>query len=520
MINIINRRTALGAIGAGAVGVAGLTGWSYFNNAGALPSGQALQGLQPLANESNDPAVFKAKLAVNETIFTGFGAKTKMKLYNSTLPFQFIRAHAGTQFQFDITNNLAEDNTVHWHGLDIPPEVDGNPSDPIRPGESRSLKFTTPKDFYGSYWYHPHTHLLTAEQVAAGLAGVFIIDPIEDPLQNIPETTLFVIDFKKLDKNGQIPANNMMDIMNGRTGDYILCNGQYMPQLDLPNNAMHRFRIYNACSAEYLKLAMDHEVEMFLVGTDGGYIEKPVQISEILLAPAERAEIIIKLNGKPGRQFPIKLLPYNRGLMGGAKPRQFQPYLINIRLTDAKMDNVTLPTNLRTIPKLGAHGIVQKLSFNENMGAMQMGEMKMPETKMGGMDHSKMNMGGEQKSGGHNMAGMGDMAGMFRINNKSFDMNRIDYNSKLGQVELWEITNQTDMDHPLHIHGTQFQWVESERNGTITPAPYLCYKDTINVAPNEIVRFKLVQSFKGLRMVHCHILEHEENGMMATIMVG
>jgi bilirubin oxidase len=119
---------------------------------------------------------------------------------------------------------------------------------------------------------------------------------------------------------------------------------------------------------------------------------------------------------------------------------------------------------------------------------------------------------------------MGGMTGMtmgaFKINGRSFDMNRIDATARTGVVELWEIVNPTGMDHPFHLHGTQFQVVERVRGGVSTPAPYLAWKDTVNVARGETVRFKVRQDTAGLRMYHCHILEHEDQGMMGVLAVS
>ena len=107
----------------------------------------------------------------------------------------------------------------------------------------------------------------------------------------------------------------------------------------------------------------------------------------------------------------------------------------------------------------------------------------------------------------------------FLIDGKSFDMARVDLTSNVGDVELWEIYNGSDMDHPLHIHGTQFQVVEREKLGNKTAAPFLAWKDTVNITSKETVRIKLRYATPGLRMYHCHILEHEDNGMMGTLNV-
>jgi bilirubin oxidase len=116
------------------------------------------------------------------------------------------------------------------------------------------------------------------------------------------------------------------------------------------------------------------------------------------------------------------------------------------------------------------------------------------------------------------MAG-GRHAMKFLVNGKQFDMKRIDLVSRVNQVELWEIVNGADMDHPFHLHGTQFQVVEREFDGKLVPEPYRAWRDTVNLKPGETVRIKLVQHFKGVRMFHCHILEHEGAGMMGQLKV-
>jgi len=117
------------------------------------------------------------------------------------------------------------------------------------------------------------------------------------------------------------------------------------------------------------------------------------------------------------------------------------------------------------------------------------------------------------------MTGGGVMGWQFLIDGRLFDMNRVDRTSALGEVEQWEFVNRSSMDHPMHIHGTQFQVVETERDGLRTPAPVLCWKDTVNVPRGSSVRLRVRFDLPGLRMYHCHILEHEAQGMMGVLHV-
>ncbi|WP_410498858.1 multicopper oxidase family protein [Chitinibacter sp. S2-10] len=283
----------------------------------------------------------------------------------------------------------------------------------------------------------------------------------------------------KLDANAQIPDNTANDWMNGREGQFVLINGQREPQITIAGR--QRLRIWNACSARYLRLAIPGQ-KLTLVGTDGGLLEKPVLKDDILLVPGQRIEIIVG-DGKTGiTQF--KALAYNREKMGNVTP-EVDRVLAQLNFTNGPTP--AIPAQLRKIADFmnGRRATaLKKVEFSETMG----------------MDN-----------GVHSMA--------FLVNGKSFDMNRVDLTSKVGEVEVWEIFNNSHMDHPFHIHGTQFIVLDSKLDGKRRNAPYRALHDTINLRPYETVRIKTVQHDKGLRMFHCHILEHEGQGMMAQLLV-
>ena len=151
----------------------------------------------------------------------------------------------------------------------------------------RLYRFKLPLDSAGSYWYHPHPHGYTAEQVYRGLAGVFIVRATNDPLKSIPERHLVFSDLK-LSADGRIADSDMNDEMNGREGQFALVNGQQQPVLRFDSNGRERWRIWNANSARYLRLSLPG-VKLTLVGTDGGLLEHPISgLTELMLAPAER----------------------------------------------------------------------------------------------------------------------------------------------------------------------------------------------------------------------------------------
>ena len=232
----------------------------------------------------------------------------------------------------------------------------------------------------------------------------------------------------------------MVDLMNGREGDHLLVNGQQNPVLTVAPGSTCRFRLYNATNARYLRLAFeDHE--MTLIGTDGGYVQTPVLgLREVLLSPAERADVIVTFRGRSGRTVALQTRPYERGWMGGGKPPSQTLSLLTVTLAGVPVRAVVLPTTLRKIEQLGTPGAIKRLEFGERM---TMGDgMSM---SGGGMDHTNMGHGND-----------GGMAMQFLISGKVFEMGRVDLTTRAGQVELWEVVNPTDMDHPFHLHGTQF----------------------------------------------------------------
>ncbi len=440
-----------------------------------LPHGAVLQDIFKLPNQSKQQNLFKAEItaAPTETELVP-GKKTIVWAYNNSLPGPLIEANEGDTVEIKFINQLPQPSTIHWHGLPIPPEQDGNPMDPVLPSGTHTYRFTLPEGSAGTYWYHPHPHKYTAEQVYKGLAAPFIVRAKNDPLKDIPERNLMISDLK-LTADGDIADNNANDWMNGREGQFVLVNGQFQPVINVKGTEL--WRIWNASSARYLNLSLAGR-KFTLVGTDGGLLEKPVRdLQKILLSPAERVEIIVDTSGQEGA-VNLQAEPYNRGKMGRVAAEQ-TVHIASVNLIAGQ--SIAIPEALRIIDDLGEAKAVKKIVFTETMS---------------------------MANGKHSMA--------FLLNGKSFDMDRIDFISQVHEVELWEITNKSDMDHPFHVHGTQFQLVETEQKNIRTPAPYRAWKDTVNVRAGETVRIKIRQDYPGLRMLHCHILEHEVQGMMAT----
>jgi FtsP/CotA-like multicopper oxidase with cupredoxin domain len=465
----------------------GMAGSLPANTTPALSEGLPLRPLTRLTTTGSTPGAIEVSLrAAPVEIELVPGVRTTFWSYNGSVPGPLVEAREGDRVRVLFTNGLsAQESTIHWHGMPVPASEDGNPLDPVAAGATRAYEFVLPPGCAASYWYHPHPHRVTHEQVFRGLAGVFLVKPAVDPLPAGLLDTPLVISDLRLDSSYRIAPNSALDYVFGREGDALLVNGGRRPVLSALPGAAHRFRLFNATNARYLRLAFDG-LPMTLIGTDGGLIETPVTgLSELLLVPGERAEVVVVLNA----DTVLLNLPYDRGsmMMGMGGVSRSPESILSVRVQGAPVAPIGLPLKLRPLDRLPAATVTRRLVLG-------------PAMMMGGMT--------------------GMTTGAFTINGRGFDMNRVDIAARVGEVELWEIINPTGMDHPFHLHGTQFQVAERERAGVARPEPYLAWKDTVNVARGETVRFRVRQDLPGLRMYHCHILEHEDQGMMGVLKVS
>lgn len=459
-----------------------------------LPSGQPLPPLPKLANTSKERGKFAAALtAAPHSVEWVKGQPTQTWAYNGSLPGPLIDVTEGDRIDIRFNNKLAEESTIHWHGVPTPADQDGNPPDVVAAGKERHYGYLLPAGSSGTHWYHPHPHERTGAQVLRGLAGAFIVRPQNDPLAHLPEQNLFISDLRLAD-DGNIPPNTRMDWMNGREGQFVLINGAYQPRIAV--GGTQRWRIWNACSARYLRLSLGG-LPFTLAGTDGGLLAAPVDgLTELLLTPAQRVEIIVHPpQDGAARNVELQALPYNRGGMGPATRPQPPRVLATVNFA-ARGKRLAVPQQLRSIEPLGQPTAYHRVLMTELMD----------------MDTMRATPGGPYSK----FRGL-----YFLLNGQRYDMKRIDINAEVNAVEQWEVTNLSSMgmDHPFHVHGDPFQVIEREFEGKRTPEPLLAWRDTVNIRAGETVRFKMVQKHVGLRMFHCHILEHEDLGMMGNLMV-
>lgn len=478
-----------------------------------------------------------------QSSFTGKTATTWG--YNGSLLGPAVKLSKGQSVTVDIHNQLAEETTLHWHGLEIPGEVDGGPQGIIPAGGKRSVTFT-PDQRAATCWFHPHQHGKTGRQVAMGLAGLVLIEDEEIRKLLLPkqwgiDDVPVIIQDKQFSADGQV--NYQLDIMTaavGWFGDTLLTNGAIYPQHAAPRGWL-RLRLLNGCNARSLNIAASDNRPLYVIASDGGLLAEPVKVTELPMLMGERFEVLVDVSD--GKAFDLVTLPV--GQMGMAiapfdKPHpvmRVQPLLITA--------SGTLPDTLTSMPaQPSLEGLtVRKLQLSMDpmldMMGMQMLMKKYGAQAMAGMDHGKMmghmnndNMGhGNMKHGNMNHGEMGNMQhgdmgnmkhGTFdfhnanRINGQAFDMNKPMFAAAKGQHERWVISGQGDMMlHPFHIHGTQFR-ILSE-NGKAPAAHRAGWKDTVRVeggVSEVLVKFDHNAPKEHAYMAHCHLLEHEDTGMM------
>lgn len=417
--------------------------------------------------ETADTISYTVTAQEGETPFRE-GPLTRTYGYNGFYLGPVLRIREGQKVHINLNNELREETTFHWHGLKIPSNVDGGPHNPIEPGGSAEIDFTVTQEA-ATLWFHSHAHEKSAEQVYNGLAGLLFIDddhaaglklPAEYGVNDFP----LIIQDRFLDKENQFNYQEIFNI-NGTTGDTVMVNGTIQPYVEVENEWI-RLRLVNGSNARNYNFHLSENASFFQIASDGGFLNEAVKLESLFLSPGERAEILLDMQ--------VYQEGENLLLMDG------NVEILSLRIRREQEGQVTtLPNALNDLPELADTG--QTDQYVE-------------------------------------MSGIGPMV---TLNGRQFDMERIDFTVQQGQTEIWEVTNvpmmMGGMLHPFHIHGVQFRVLS--RDGNPPPLNERGWKDTIAVSPGEVVRIAVTFEQTGIFMMHCHILEHEDNGMMGQILV-
>ncbi len=489
----ISRRNALvlGGIGAAGllVGGAGLVlGWISGSKPIIESTGREL--LEPKALHSSN-GILQVHLTAAAGLVRVAGQDATALSYNGGLPGPTLFLHPGDLLQVTVDNQLDAVTNLHVHGLHVSPQgASDNVFLAIEPGTSFTYEYRLPPNHPpGVYWYHPHHHGMVAAQVFGGLYGAIIVqDKVSIP---VSRERILVISDITLDAAGRIPGPSPMDRVIGREGTLVLVNGQTSPQMTATPSTRERWRIVNACTSRYLRLRLDGQ-QLQLLGMDSGRFPGPRDVQEVLLTPGNRADLLVTT--RSGTSV-LRTLPVDRGtadammgaMMGGNRSTPSATDLLTLEVTGTNKERAA-PAPVPRQPASRDLRSEPVTAHRELIFAMGMG----------------MGMGG----------GAGMMS--FTIDGKAFDPTRVDTIVQAGAIEEWTLTNTSPMDHPIHLHVWPMQLID--QSGPNDDVPF--WQDIFNVPARSSIKVRIpFEDFTGKTVYHCHILDHEDGGMMGTIEV-
>jgi blue copper oxidase len=392
-----------------------------------------------------------------------------------------LRASRGDDVTIRVHNTLGEATTIHWHGMHLPAIADGGPHQPIEPDATWKPSWEIDQPA-ATLWYHPHLHEQTADHVYRGIAGLFIIDdavtgrlalPHEYGVDDIP----LVIQDKRLHDDGSLDYSQGWISPTGRLGDTILINGTYDPYVDVRHSRV-RFRLLNASNARIYSIGFADERPFELIATDGGLLERPQRLDRVQLSPGERAEIVARF--APGEKVVLRSFEPDLGtnffenrFAGGDDSFD----LLQIRAARTLGPSPPVPERLAAPKPVDEDHVVETRRFELNGTS---------------------------------------------INDRQLDLGRIDEVVVAGTTEIWEVHNDSGTPHSFHPHGVSFRIVEYA--GGPAPPHLRGLKDTVYVPPGNsvrlLVRFGENSNPDRPYMLHCHVLQHEDRGMMGQFVVA
>ena len=380
-----------------------------------------------------------------------------------------LRLRTGDSVVISVTNELDEVTTAHWHGADVPAEDDGGPHSLIEPGATWIADFEVIQPA-ATLWYHPHVHGSTAEQVYRGAAGLIIIGDDNSAAATLPSTygvddIPVIIQDREFTEDGQLDFA-IDDDGRGKLYSTLTVNGTINPFVDVPEGLV-RLRLLNGSQARIYNLSVEG-ADMTMIASDGGYLASPVALRQLVLAPGDRAEIVV-----------------NVGMESAALVDRRLGRVLELRPNGAASGTGLLPDKLATIERIPESEITVDRIFD--------------------MDEERRS----RQSGTR-----------WTINGAEFDMSRIDFEVRLGDTERWTLSSD-EGQHVFHPHQTQFQILSI--NGEPPPPEESGWEDSVLVNDERevviVARFNTYAAEDTPYMFHCHILDHEDLGMMGQFLV-
>jgi FtsP/CotA-like multicopper oxidase with cupredoxin domain len=486
---LTRRRFTIGSAAVVSGGLVGGVGGSRLAQSESVHFTRRLP-IPPLIDAAKQGNAVKLKVTSGRHAFLK-GKPTRSYGYSGPVLGPAIRLRRGDEVEMTVENALDVDTTVHWHGLLVPGDVDGGPHQIIKPGGTwrPRLKIEQPAS---TAWFHPHLHHDTARQVYMGLAGLIIVDDGSDARLGLPHAYGFddfpiIIQDRSFDTDGSLLYDRDPDpqtIQYGSRGDTIIVNGVVRPVAQVPCSLV-RLRILNAANAQNFDLRFSDRREFLVVASDAGFLSSPVALKQLRISPAERFEILVDF----GNHKPVMLETGPDPLMGifGAVSQDdvaaFVPIMRFEPIATAGLVK-HFPTRLVEPATADSNKAVRRRQFVLDSGIC----------------------------GGQRPTDTGTLPGLC-INGKTHDLTRIDAETRLGTLEVWEIVS-VGMAHPFHVHGASFRILSLD--GAPSPAHLAGWKDVVLVENKAelLVAFNHPATPEHPFMYHCHILEHEDAGMM------
>lgn len=409
-----------------------------------------------------------------------------------------IRVRKGQRVRIRFRNDIPAPSIIHWHGLHVPADMDGHPRLAVNQGQEYLYEFTV-HNRAGTYWYHPHPHGLTGHQVYGGMAGLFIVTDGEEDALDLPtgeyDIPLVLQDRTFDDDNQLVYLRVGHERMTGFLGERIMVNGRQNPTMDFAPRP-HRLRILNGSNSRIYRLGWSDGSPLTVIGTDGGLLDTPLTMEDVMLGPGERVDLWQDF-GAPDWKGSRQLI--SKSFMAGATSRVMQGVIPN--------------------------GVRFDILTARSSGTGQASQPPDRLTPITPYDPSQAIGGGTPKKF---FLQMSHMVGL--INGRRFEMNAVapDEIVTMGTMEVWEFINpyqgmgmmSQPMPHPMHLHGKQFQVLERSGGSGLNHMDS-GWKDTVLVMPGQSVRIAVrFEDYPGLFLYHCHNLEHEDMGMMRNYRVA
>lgn len=473
----MNRRQFLSSSIAAALGLSACGGSSSSSNGGGGNASFKRTFFIPeelTGNLQNGRVQYNLTLQTGLSRFLDNNINTATWGINGKFLGPTLRLKNGDSVDIHYQNTLPEATTIHGHGMHVPANMDGGVHQIIPAGQTWTSSYTV-NQHASTNWYHPHLMGKTAEHVMHGLAGLIIIDDSNTETLDLPkqygvDDIPVIVQDRRFNADGSFDYNpSRREIMHGWKGDTYLVNGVIKPYLELEAKQI-RFRILNGSNARIYNFAFASGRSFKQIATDNALLETPVELTQLRLSPAERAEIVVDFSDAKGK---------NDIFIDSASNAEL--FKVNIKNQDAS--NITqLPNSLISLAQLNPADAVNTRSFT-----------------------------------------LSGRRGQLMINGQAMNKTVINESIPINNIEIWEIINAMGMDHNFHIHATHFQLLERNGSANAVAANERGYKDTVYIPPGESVKIILKMTDYADAtipyMYHCHILEHEDAGMMGQFVV-